>query len=148
MKKGLRAPSFEGIDQHGATIRLSDFRGKKLVLYFYPKDNTPGCTATACNLRDEYLVLQSNNYAVIGVSADDQKSHAKFANKYHLPFSLIADTERTIIRAYDVWGQKQLAGRIYDGIVRTTFVINEKGILENVITKVDTARHADQIRGE
>jgi len=118
-----------------------------VILYFYPKDDTPGCTATACSLRDEYKYLSDANYAVVGVSADDTKSHAKFAAKYELPFPLLADTDKTIIKAYDVWGTKQFMGKIYDGIIRTTFVIGPDGIIKDVITSVDTANHAQQILG-
>lgn len=145
LKVGDVAPYFEGKDQHGNTISLDTLKGKTIVLYFYPKDDTPGCTATACSLRDEYQYLSKNNYAVIGVSADDEKSHAKFAKKYDLPFSLLADTNIKIMKAYDVWGLKQFMGRIYDGIIRTTFIINEKGIIKDVIKSVDTANHAQQI---
>ena len=126
-------------------MNLSSFTGKKIILYFYPKDDTPGCTATACSLRDEYTYLNKNNYVVIGVSADDQKSHLKFANKYELPFSLIADVNKSILKAYQVWGTKQFMGKIYDGIIRSTFIINEKGVISNVITEVNTKSHAQQI---
>lgn len=142
---GQKAPPFVGIDQNGKTINSDDLLGKTIILYFYPKDDTEGCTAESCSLRDEYQYLSKSNYAVVGVSADDERSHLKFANKYSLPFPLIADTDMTIIKAYDVWGTKMLAGRIYDGIVRTTFIIDPKGILKNVITKVDTKDHAQQI---
>lgn len=145
LKVGDVAPYFEGKDQHGNTISLNALKGKTIVLYFYPKDDTPGCTATACSLRDEYQYLSKNNYAVIGVSADDEKSHAKFAKKYDLPFSLLADTNIKIMKAYDVWGLKQFMGRIYEGIIRTTFIINEKGIIKDIIKSVDTANHAQQI---
>lgn len=145
LKVGDKAPYFEGIDQNGNTINLNDLAGKKVILYFYPKDDTPGCTATACSLRDEYQFLGQKNYAVVGVSADDQASHAKFASKYELPFPLLADTNKTIIQAYDVWGKKMFMGKIYDGIIRTTFVISENGTLEQVIHAVDTASHAQQI---
>lgn len=147
LKPGDKAPYFEGIDQNGNTVNLSSLAGKKVILYFYPKDDTPGCTATACSLRDEYQYLGQKNYAVIGVSADDQASHAKFASKYELPFPLIADTNKTIINAYDVWGKKMFMGNIFDGIIRTTFVISEDGILEHVIHNVDTQSHAQQILG-
>jgi peroxiredoxin Q/BCP len=145
LKVGDKAPYFEGKDQHGNLVNLYELAGKKIILYFYPKDDTPGCTATACSLRDEYQYLGQQNYAVVGVSADDQASHAKFASKYDLPFPLIADTDKTIIKAYDVWGTKMFMGKIYDGIIRTTFVISEDGILEQVIHSVDTASHAQQI---
>ena len=147
LKVGDKAPYFEGKEQDGNTVSLAGLAGKTVILYFYPKDDTPGCTATACSLRDEYKYLNQANYAVVGVSADDEKSHAKFAAKYELPFPLIADTDKTIIKAYDVWGTKQFMGKIYDGIIRTTFVIGPDGIIKNVITSVDTANHAQQILG-
>lgn len=145
LKPGDKAPNFEGKDQHGNMLALSSLAGKKIILYFYPKDDTPACTAQACSLRDEYKYL-SRNYAVIGVSADTERSHLKFSRKFKLPFPLIADTDMRIIKAYDVWGQKMLFGRIYDGIVRTTFIIGETGIIEEVITRVNTAEHAQQIK--
>jgi thioredoxin-dependent peroxiredoxin len=145
LKAGDKAPYFEGIDQNGNTFSLSSLAGKKVILYFYPKDDTEGCTATACSLRDEYQFLGQKNYTVVGVSADDVESHAKFASKYELPFPLIADTTKTIINAYDVWGKKMLMGNIYDGIIRTTFIISEDGTLEQVIHSVDTKSHAQQI---
>jgi peroxiredoxin Q/BCP len=147
LKAGDKAPYFEGIEQDGNTVSLSALAGKTVILYFYPKDDTPGCTATACSLRDEYKYLSDANYAVVGVSADDTKSHAKFAAKYELPFPLLADTDKTIIKAYDVWGTKQFMGKIYDGIIRTSFVIGPDGIIKDVITSVDTANHAQQILG-
>lgn len=145
LKVGDRAPFFEGIDQNGNTVSSYLLGGRNIVLYFYPKDDTDGCTAQACSLRDEHYFLGANNYVVVGVSADDKDSHAKFANKYSLPFPLIADTSMEIIKAYDVWGQKQLAGKIYDGIVRTTFIIGADGIIKHIITDVDTREHAKQI---
>lgn len=145
LKVGDKAPFFSGVDQNGKHISLSDLTGKTIILYFYPKDDTPGCTATACSLRDEYQYLSNKNYAVVGVSADDEKSHAKFASKYSLPFPLIADTNKTVMKAYDVWGSKMFMGRIFDGVIRTTFVINGNGVIENVIKNVDTANHAKQI---
>lgn len=145
LREGMQAPYFEGKDQHGNSVRSSDLMGKTIVLYFYPKDDTPGCTAESCSLRDEYQYMSNNNYAVVGVSADDVESHQRFADKYNLPFPLLADVDRNIIKAYDVWGQKMLAGNIYEGIVRTTFIIDSDGIIKNVITKVDTANHAKQV---
>jgi peroxiredoxin Q/BCP len=142
---GLRAPYFEGKDQNGNLVSSDSLKGKTIILYFYPKDDTPGCTAQACSLRDEYQHLSNNNYAVVGVSADDEISHTKFANKYDLPFPLIADTDMNIIKAYDVWGAKQLMGKRYDGIVRTTFIINAEGVITEVINKVNTDEHAQQI---
>ncbi len=145
LKVGNKAPVFEAKDQHGNLISSKSLLGKTIVLYFYPKDDTPGCTATACSLRDEYKFLSKNNYVVLGVSADDEKLHAKFAKKYNLPFSLLADTDLKIMKAYDVWGLKQFMGRIYDGIIRTTFVIDEKGMIKSIVKSVDTANHAKQI---
>jgi peroxiredoxin Q/BCP len=147
LKEGDKAPDFEANDQNGNKIKLSDYQGKKVVLYFYPKDNTPGCTAQACNLRDNYSELQSAGYEVIGVSADSEKKHQNFIDKYELPFTLIADTDRKVIEAYGVWGRKKFMGREYDGIHRETFVINEKGVIEQVIEKVKTKDATAQILG-
>jgi len=145
IKVGDKAPDFKGKDQNGKSISLKDFKGKKIVLYFYPKDDTPGCTAQACNLRDNYSVLIKKGYQVIGVSADDEKKHLKFIEKYQLPFPLIADVNLEIIKKYDVWGTKKFMGKVYDGIIRTTFVIDEKGKIEEVITDVKTKEHTAQI---
>ncbi|MDF2438473.1 MAG: Peroxiredoxin [Bacteroidota bacterium] len=145
LKKGDKVPDFKGIDQDGKSVSLKDFKGKKLILYFYPQDNTPTCTNEACNLRDNFSALKKKGFAIIGVSPDDEKKHRKFIDKFNLPFPLIADTDRKIIEAYDVWGTKKFMGRIYDGLVRTTFVISEKGIIEQVITKVDSKNHTEQI---
>jgi thioredoxin-dependent peroxiredoxin len=145
LKEGFKAPWFEGIDQSGKQVKLSDFTGKNLILYFYPKDNTPGCTTEACNLRDNYDILLKKGFAIIGVSPDSEKSHKGFAGKYSLPFPLIADTSKKILNDYGVWGEKKMYGKSYFGVNRTTFLINEKGIIENIITKVDTARHSEQI---
>jgi len=145
LKEGMKAPLFEGIDQDGRTIRLSDYTGKKVVLYFYPKDNTPGCTAEACNLRDNHQLLLKNGFAVIGVSMDSEKSHKGFALKYSLPFPLISDTSRKILNDYGVYREKMLYGKSFLGIVRTTFVIDENGVIEKIISKVDTKNHSDQI---
>ena len=145
LKPGDFAPFFEGVDQHGQLINLLSFPGKNIILYFYPKDDTPGCTAEACSLRDEQKYLADRNYAVVGVSADPQKSHAKFAAKYELNFPLLADVDLKIIKDYDVWGLKQFMGKIYDGILRTTFVIAPSGIITEVINEVDTKNHAQQI---
>ncbi|MBS1638044.1 MAG: thioredoxin-dependent thiol peroxidase [Bacteroidetes bacterium] len=142
---GDKAPAFSAPDQNGKVISLESLKGKKVVLYFYPKDNTPSCTNEACSLRDEHLLLGKKNFVVLGVSADNEKSHKKFADKFNLPFSLLADPDMKIIKAYDVWGLKLFMGRIYDGIIRTTFVIDEKGIIEHVIKDVDTKQHAQQI---
>jgi thioredoxin-dependent peroxiredoxin len=145
LKAGNMAPYFEGTDHSGRKVSLYSLSGKTIILYFYPKDDTDGCTATSCNLRDEYNFLTNYNYAVVGVSADDEKSHMQFAKKYNLPFPLLADTDKTIIKAYDVWGPKEKAGKIADGIVRTTFLIDCYGVIKNVITEVDTVNHARQI---
>lgn len=145
LKEGMKAPEFEGKDQNGNIIKLSDFKGKKLVLYFYPKDNTPGCTAEACNLRDNYNVLINKGYAILGVSPDPVKSHKNFSEKYSLPFPLIADTEKVILKLYGAYGEKKMYGKTVTGVIRTTFVINEKGIIEKIIRKVDTKNHAEQI---
>jgi peroxiredoxin Q/BCP len=145
LKKGDKAPQFIGEDQNGNTISLENLKGEKIVLYFYPKDNTPGCTAQACNLRDNYDILLSKGYKVIGISADTQKSHQKFIEKYNLPFPLIADTDKQIIKQYGVWGPKKFMGRTFDGINRTTFIINTEGNIEEVIEKVKTKEHTKQI---
>ena len=127
LQVGDRAPSFEAKDQDGNTVKLSDFQGKKIVIYFYPKDSTPACTAQACSLRDNYDALLHKGFVVLGVSVDDEKSHKKFANKYSLPFQLLADPEHVIVDAYGVWGEKMLYGRKYMGTIRTTFIIDEGG---------------------
>lgn len=145
LKEGMKAPLFEGIDQNGKLVKLTDQSGKKVILYFYPKDNTPGCTAEACNLRDNYNSLLKKGFSVIGVSADSEKSHKGFAEKYSLPFPLIADTSKKILNDYGVWGEKKLYGKTYMGVLRTTFVIDEKGIIEKIIEKVNTADHTEQI---
>jgi thioredoxin-dependent peroxiredoxin len=147
LKAGDKAPDFKGKDQNGNQIGLSDFKGNKLVIYFYPKDNTPGCTAQACNLRDNYKVLMSKGFKVVGVSADDAKSHQKFIDKHELPFPLIADTEKEVIKAFGVWGPKKFMGKTYDGIHRTTFLINENGVIQEVITDVKTKDHTAQLIG-
>jgi peroxiredoxin Q/BCP len=145
LKEGSKAPIFEGIDQDGKIIKLTDYIGKKVILYFYPKDNTPGCTAEACNLRDNYDSLIKKGFIVIGVSPDNEKSHKGFAGKYSLPFPLLADTSQKIMNDYGVWGEKKMYGKSYMGVLRTTFIIDEKGILEKIIQKVDTAGHTEQI---
>lgn len=145
LKEGDKAPDFSGLDQNGKTIKLDDFKGKTVVLYFYPKDNTPGCTLQACSLRDEYKNLGKKNIAVIGVSADDVKSHKKFADRFSLPFPLIADTDRKLLKSYDVFGKKQFMGRVFDGIVRTTFIIGPTGIIEKIIKEVNTKGHGKQV---
>ncbi|TCO07399.1 thioredoxin-dependent thiol peroxidase [Natronoflexus pectinivorans] len=145
LKEGDIAPAFKGNNQKGETISLSDFKGKKVVLYFYPKDNTPGCTAESCNLNDNYGAFQAKGYEIIGVSPDDEKSHQKFADKFGLQFNLIADTEKEILEAYGVWGEKKMYGKTYMGVNRTTFIIDENGVIEKIIAKVDTKNHASQI---
>lgn len=145
LTEGLPAPFFEGIDQHGTTLRLTDFKGKKIALYFYPKDNTSGCTAEACSLRDNYGALQKAGYVIIGVSPDSVKSHKNFAEKYTLPFSIIADETKKILTDYGVWSEKQMYGKKYMGVLRTTFIIDENGIIEEIISKVDTSQHGKQI---
>jgi peroxiredoxin Q/BCP len=142
---GDPAPNFTSTDQNEQPISLSDFRGKKVVLYFYPKDDTPGCTAQACSLRDNYDALKSAGYEVLGVSTDDAASHQKFISKHNLPFTLIADTDQQIVTAYGVWQEKSMCGRKFMGIVRTTFVIDENGNIAEIITKIDTKQHAKQL---
>lgn len=145
LKEGDKAPAFKGIDQHGNTVSLSALKGKKVILYFYPRDNTPTCTDQACNLRDNYQVLLKKGFTVIGVSNDSEKSHQKFAKKYDLPFPLLPDEDRKIVEAYGVYGEKKFMGRIFDGIHRTTFLINEKGIIDKIINKVHSKTHAEEI---
>jgi peroxiredoxin Q/BCP len=145
LKEGMSAPSFEGVDQEGRTVKLSDFSGRKLVLYFYPKDNTSGCTAEACSLRDSHEEFLNKGFAVVGVSTDSEKSHKGFAEKYSLPFPLIADTSRKIVNDYGVYQEKKMYGKSFFGIVRTTFIIDEKGKIEKIIAKVDTKNHSEQI---
>lgn len=148
LQPGEKAPDFIATDQDGNTVSLNDFKGYKLILYFYPKDNTPGCTAEACNLRDNYGSLLKKGYKIIGISADDGKSHKNFIAKNVLPFPLIPDKEKKIIKAYGVWGMKKLYGREYEGIMRTTFIISPEGIIEKIFTKVDTKNHTAQILAE
>lgn len=145
LKSGAKAPSFSGKDQNNQTIKLSDFKGRKLVLFFYPKDQTPGCTAEACNLRDNYRLLTENGFSIVGVSADSPESHQKFILKNSLPFPLIADTEKAIIEKYGAWGEKSMYGKKYMGIIRKTIVIGETGKILNIIDKVDTKDHTRQI---
>jgi peroxiredoxin Q/BCP len=145
LQKGDQAPSFSGVDQDGKTHQLADYAGKKLVVFFYPKANTPGCTAEACDLRDNYARFEAQNYALLGVSDDSAKAQAKFKDKYEFPFPLLADEDKSVIQAFGVWGPKKFMGKEYDGIHRTTFVIDEKGIIEEVITDVKTKVHASQI---
>ncbi|MDX2135845.1 MAG: thioredoxin-dependent thiol peroxidase [Saprospiraceae bacterium] len=145
LQVGDPAPAFNAINEKGEKVSLSDFAGKKLVLYFYPKDDTPGCTAEACSLRDGYGQFLAKGYEILGVSPDSAKKHAKFIEKYSLPFSLLADEDHAVATAYGVWGPKKFMGREYDGIHRTTFVIGENGAIERIIEKVDTAKHAEQV---
>ena len=145
LAKGQKAPYFEGKDENGNIVKLSDFKGKKLVLYFYPKDSTPGCTAEACDLRDNYHRFIALGYNVLGVSRDSAASHQKFIAKYELPFHLIADTDLTILKAYEAWGEKKMYGKTTEGTLRTTYVIDENGIIIDSIGKVDTKNHSSQI---
>jgi peroxiredoxin Q/BCP len=145
LKAGDQAPQFSGVDEAGKTHVLADYKGKKLVVFFYPKASTPGCTAEACDLRDNFQRFELNNFALLGVSADSAKSQLKFKEKYELPFPLLADEGRSVIEAFGVWGPKKFMGKEYDGIHRTTFIIDENGIIEEVIEKVKTKEHAAQI---
>lgn len=145
LKEGDKAPSFTGHDQDGKKISLSDFKRKKVILYFYPKDDTPGCTAEACNLRDNYGMLKKKGFEILGVSIDSEKSHKSFEKKYDLPFRLIADDDKKIVNAYSVFGEKKFMGKTFMGTIRTTFVIDEKGIIEKIIAKPDTKNHAQQV---
>lgn len=147
IETGNRVPDFLGRDENGNEIRLSDYSGKKLVLYFYPKDMTPGCTSEACSLRDNYQALLEKGYAVLGVSINDEKSHQKFIEKYDLPFHLIADTDHALAEAFGVWGEKSMCGRKYFGVFRTTFIINEEGTVEQIISQkqIKVKEHASQI---
>jgi peroxiredoxin Q/BCP len=145
LKVGDKAPDFIVNDQDGDPVKLSDLRGKKVVLYFYPRDLTPGCTAQACNLRDNYKSMQKKGYEILGVSTDNEKSHRKFIEKEKLPFRLLADTEKAIHNSYGTWVEKSMYGRKYMGTARTTFVIDEHGIIQDIIGKVDTKNHAAQI---
>lgn len=143
--KGDKAPQFAALNQSGELISMDKFKGKKLILYFYPKDNTPGCTAESCNLNDNYQLWLSKGYEVVGVSPDSVASHKKFADKFQFGFNLIADTEKEILQAYGVWAEKSMYGKKYMGVLRTTFVINEDGIIEEIFDKVDTKNHTDQL---
>jgi peroxiredoxin Q/BCP len=143
--QGMKAPEFAGVDQHGESIQLSDFKGQKLALYFYPKDNTSTCTVQACNLRDGFNELEKKGIIVVGVSPDDEKSHLKFIAKHELPFRIIADTKKEVVESYGVWAEKSMYGKKYMGIARTTFIIDANGIIEDIIEKVDTKAHTAQI---
>lgn len=145
LKIGDTAPDFEGVDQNGNKVSLTSFKGKKLILYFYPKDNTPGCTAEACSLRDGRSELVKMGFEVVGVSPDSAESHTKFIDKQNLNFTLIADTDKSIATKYGVWGEKKFMGKTYMGIIRTTFVIDEKGVIERIFDKVNTKDHFNQI---
>ena len=145
LKVGEKVPEFTVNDQDGHPISLSDYKGKKLIVFFYPRANTPGCTAEACNLRDNYAELQSRGYQLLGVSEDSEKKQSNFKNKFNLPFPLLADTEHKVIDSFGVWGEKKFMGRVFDGIHRMTFVINEQGVVEKVIDKVKTDDHASQL---
>ncbi len=147
LEVGMNAPDFSGVDQDGKLIQLGDYKGQKLILFFYPRDNTPTCTVEVCNLRDNYSALQEAGYQLLGVSADTQKKHQNFINKHTLPFPLLADTEHTVLNAYGVYGSKTSFGKTKDSIFRTTFVIDENGVLEQVITKVKSKEHTKQILG-
>jgi peroxiredoxin Q/BCP len=142
---GEQAPAFQGKDQTGKTIQLSDYKGHKLAIYFYPKDNTPGCTVQACNLRDNYTLLQNNGIQILGVSIDSETSHEKFIKKFDLPFPLLADIDKEMVNQYGVWVEKSMYGKTYMGIARTTFLIDENGKIINIIAKVDTKDHTSQI---
>jgi thioredoxin-dependent peroxiredoxin len=148
LKAGDKAPDFTVNDQNGNPVKLSDLRGKRAVIYFYPRDMTPGCTTEACNLRDNYRAMQKRGFEILGVSTDTEKSHKKFIEKEQLPFRLLADTEKTMHDAYGTWVEKSMYGRKYMGTARTTFIIDENGVIENIIDKVDTKNHAAQITGD
>lgn len=143
--KGTNAPDFTLKNADGADIALKDFRGRKVVLYFYPKDDTPGCTKEACSLRDSYNALSDKNAVVLGISADSEKSHARFTTKFGLPFQLLSDPEKKVIKAFGAWGEKSMMGKKHEGILRSTFIIDENGIIEKVFDKVDTDRHGEEI---
>jgi peroxiredoxin Q/BCP len=145
LKEGELAPAIEAVDQQGEKITLEEYRGKKVVLYFYPKDDTPGCTAEACDLRDNYSRFLKEGFEIIGVSADSEKSHQKFVSKYKLPFRLISDVDKKVLQDYGAWGEKKMYGKTYMGILRKTYIINEEGYVEKIIEKVKTKEHSKQI---
>ena len=145
LKEGDNVPYFEGFNQNNEKISLENFKGKKLIIYFYPKDFTPGCTDEACNLRDNFNYWKSKGYEIIGISPDSVESHLKFKEKYNLPFDLIADENKEIINKFGVWGTKNLYGKVVEGVLRTTFVVNENGIIEKIYTKVNTKNHSEQL---
>lgn len=148
LKPGDKAPDFAGKNQNGEVVKLEDFKGEKLILYFYPKDNTPGCTTEACDLRDNYDMWLSKSYKVLGVSPDSEKSHQKFIEKHNLPFDLISDTDKEMLKAYNAWGEKKMYGKVYEGVLRKTFIINEEGKIEHIFEKVKTKDHSNQILNE
>lgn len=148
MKIGDQAPAFSGHDQNGNLITSEQFKGKKLVLYFYPKDNTPGCTSEACDLRDNYERFLQEGYAIVGVSPDSQKSHQNFIKKYDLPFDLISDVDKKILKDYNAWGEKKMYGKTYEGVLRKTYIISEEGKIESIFDKVKTKEHTKQIFGD
>lgn len=148
LSEGDKAPDFEGLNEKGEKISLADYKGKKLVLFFYPKDDSPGCTKEACNLRDNYSKLSKMGFEILGVSPDSPKKHQKFIDKYEFQYSLLADEDRSVINAYGVWGPKKFMGREYDGLHRTTFIIDEEGKIEKIIKKVKTKEHSEQIMEE
>lgn len=145
LQEGTKAPDFKGINEKGESISLSDFKGKKLILFFYPRDNTPGCTAEACSLRDHFGELKKQGYELLGVSPDSAKKHQNFIKKYEFPFPLLADTEKEVINAFKVWGPKSFMGKKFDGVYRTTFIIDEESKIAKIFTKVKTKNHAEQI---
>ncbi|MEZ4958641.1 MAG: thioredoxin-dependent thiol peroxidase [Saprospiraceae bacterium] len=145
LKAGQKAPDFKGLDENGNTISLATYKGQKLILYFYPQDNTPTCTTEACNLRDNYDSLKKEGYHILGVSPDSAKKHQNFIKKHNLPFPLLVDQDLALIKAYGCWGPKKMYGKEYDGVYRTTFIIDEKGVIEQVIADVESKRHAEQI---
>lgn len=145
LKEGSKAPAFKAPDQNGNMVSLSDFKGKKLILYFYPKDDTPGCSSQACNLKDNYTQLIKKGFQVVGVSVDSIKSHKKFEEKYELPFPLISDEEKKIVDKYNLWGEKKFMGRTYMGTTRTTFLIDETGVIRKIIAKPDTKNHTEEV---
>jgi peroxiredoxin Q/BCP len=148
LKEGDKAPPIDSVDEKGEKITLDEYRGKKVVLYFYPKDNTPGCTAEACDLRDHYSQFMEKGFEIIGVSADSQRSHLNFKSKYDLPFRLISDVDQQVLKDYGAWGEKKMYGKSYMGILRKTFIINEEGFIEKIIEKVKTKEHSKQIFSE
>jgi len=148
LKEGDLAPAINSIDENGKAITLEEYKGKKVIIYFYPKDDTPGCTAEACNLRDNHAQFIAQGFEIIGVSADSLKSHLKFKEKYKLPFRLISDVDKKVLQDFGAWGEKKMYGKSYMGILRKTFIINEEGYVEKIIEKVDTKEHSKQIFAE